>query len=165
MGLDGKPVPGPAGKGVYVDPVAFFNRPDVMKEFPLIPEIALFFLSVPLSTASVERTFSLLTRMEDPTRLRMKDASVVDEHFLQCHRDLIESKMHAALQACIDSRKGTAAAAGGAGTKAAEEVAIVESDEEEDAVDFLVDDEIAMFIGSDSDSDIEVASESESDSE
>jgi hypothetical protein len=66
----------------------------------------------------------------------MKDASVVNEHFLQCHRDLIEKKMNAALDA-YKARKPAA----GAPKKEAAPVIDLSNDEEKDDDDDEDDDE------------------------
>jgi hAT family C-terminal dimerisation region len=78
---------------VYVDAVAFWDRDNIKREFPLIREIALYYLSVPLSTACVERTFSLLHIMDDDTRMAMGDALLENELFVRCHRKALEEKL------------------------------------------------------------------------
>jgi hypothetical protein len=47
----------------FVDAVAFWNRDEMKHEFPLIREIAMYYLSVPLSTGCVERSVSSLHLM------------------------------------------------------------------------------------------------------
>lgn len=116
------------GPGVWVDPISFWNRDDVRKEFPRVRKVALHYLSVPLSTACVERSFSGLGDMEDPNRLSMLDESVRAEHFVQAHKLTVEEMLEKRLAAYRTAKAATAVdtgskapllAAGGAGASAA----------------------------------------------
>ena len=82
-----------AAPRVYVDAVAFWDRDDMKREFPLIREIAMYYLSVPLSTACVQRSFLLLHIMDDDTRMAMGDALLENELFVRCHRQALEEKL------------------------------------------------------------------------
>ena len=53
----------------------------------------MYYLSVPLSTACVERTFFLLHIMDDDTRMAMGDALLENELFVRCHRKALEEKL------------------------------------------------------------------------
>lgn len=76
----------------FVDAVAFWNRDEMKHEFPLIREIAMYYLSVPLSTGCVERSFSILHLIDEDTRMAMGDTAIENELFVRCHRKILDSK-------------------------------------------------------------------------
>lgn len=105
-----QPAPLPKGKRrgqtwrpVYVDVMAFFNLPEVVRDFPRVRRVALHYFSILLSTACVERSFSGLRVMESDLRLAMTDKSVENEHFLRCHADQVKAKMDSAV-ASVEER-------------------------------------------------------------
>ena len=86
-------------KLVPVKAASFWKRASIVKVYPLLSRVALHYLSIPLSSATVERAFSKLTRMESPLRKALLDESVRREHFIQCHRTAIEVKLDEAVKA------------------------------------------------------------------
>jgi hypothetical protein len=106
VGADGKPG--------HVNPVEYWRNEELLPRFPRLQRVALHFLSLPLSTACVERAFSKLTRMESNLRFRMLDETVRREHFLKCHKSAVLTKLEAATdayEAFMGSLEGGAAAA------------------------------------------------------
>ena len=78
-----QPAPLPKGKRrgqtwrpVYVDVIAFFNLPEVVRDFPRVRRVALHYFSILPSTACVERSFSGLRVTESDLRLAITDKSV-----------------------------------------------------------------------------------------
>lgn len=89
LGHDGKVPKG--AKGVWVDPVKFWKRKDVQSEFPLLRAVAMHYLSIPLSTACMERSFSGLRNMEGDNRKALKDAGLRNEHFIRSYKDMVKT--------------------------------------------------------------------------
>ena len=77
---------------------SFWRRKEMKERYALLHRVALHYLSVPLSSASVERAFSKLTRMESPLRKSLLDEGVRREHFLQCHKATVETKLAASIE-------------------------------------------------------------------
>ena len=63
----------------------------IRKAFPKLSDLVLRDLSVAASTAAVERSFSILRNVERPNRLRMLDATAINELMLRCNSHIIHS--------------------------------------------------------------------------
>jgi len=94
-----KPAAGKDGKPVYMKAATFWRLKTTKEAYPHLRRVALHYLSIPLSTASVERSFSKLTRMESPLRMRLLDKNVRRQHFIQCHKSAVVEKLAAAVDA------------------------------------------------------------------
>ena len=80
----------PKAPRAYCDPVRFWQSDEIKGKFPRLNAIAMWWLSVPLSSVCVERSFSLLDYMQDSNRMSMTDESIMNEIFVRCHRTRIE---------------------------------------------------------------------------
>ena len=80
----------PKAPRAYCDPVRFWQSDEIKGKFPRLNAIAIWWLFVPLSSACVERSFSLLHYMQDSNRMSMTDESIMNEIFVRCHRMRIE---------------------------------------------------------------------------
>ena len=78
---------------------SFWRLKTTKESYPRLRRVALHYLSIPLSTASVERAFSKLTRMESPLRMSLLDENVRRQHsgFIQCHKSAVVGKLAAAV--------------------------------------------------------------------
>ncbi len=107
-----KPPADKDGKPVHVRAATFWRLKSTCKAYPRLRHVALHYLSIPLSTASVERAFSKLTRMESPLRMRLLDENVRRQHFIQCHKTAVSAKLTAAVDQATGGVPGGAAGAG-----------------------------------------------------
>lgn len=94
----------------HVDPIAFWNQEDLQRDFPSVRKCAMYYLSVPLSTACVERSFSIMRFMEQPHKLAKKDEMVEAEMFLRCNADIVDEMLAGAKADVIDRDPAAAAA-------------------------------------------------------
>jgi hypothetical protein len=68
------------------DPVKFWRQMAVLALFPLVTKAALSALSIPYSSAAVERTFSQMSSLETKSRLLAGDRYVRNMLFFSCNR-------------------------------------------------------------------------------
>ena len=103
-----------AARGDSIDPLLFWNQDDIVRHFPLMRSCALYHLSVPLSTAAVERSFSILRFMEQKHLLKKGDSTVEAEMFLRCNSTIVDDVLRARMEGVRDRMRVDAAASAAA---------------------------------------------------
>ena len=76
----------------------FWSNEDVQKEFPRLFRLAEEWLCVSTSSASVERSFSVLKTFRTPNRSQMDDAYVEMELTLRFNRSLLYEFLHTVME-------------------------------------------------------------------
>ena len=89
---------------VYCNPIKFWGRDDVKLAYPLLFRVAMWWMSVPLSSACVERSFSILHYMQDSNRMSMLDDGIVTELFIRCQRPRVERMAREAVNVVVQAR-------------------------------------------------------------
>jgi hypothetical protein len=99
------------------DPVAFWRArlKDSNPNLQAFAQHALWYLSVPLSTAAVERSFSIMRSMAVKTKTTMTPASVQTEMSLRVNRSYVIELLREKVKAVLPPKKAKAAVAGAGG--------------------------------------------------